>query len=163
MNEVSISVYISITVFNILLFYILAAMMRINILYIIPLFIVIQSLASILFAVYYEGSSSNELPDGTNGNGVKYITDSGWTSVEPGPHGRTLLVTAFNNPGDGEIFMNGAQIIMNSNTVGLETFNIKDVLYFVNGSDVQSFAITSKSVDLNNNTTLGYVIYTDTC
>jgi hypothetical protein len=165
MNEISITVYVSVTIFNILLFYILAALIRINILYILPLFIVIQSIASVLFAAYFVNGNGNELVNGTSGDGLLYTANNKWTPVHPSPHGSSLTVSGFNPPGDGEIFMNSTVIIMNQNTVGLQTFSPKDVLYFVDSNNnVKSYAITKVNLpDAHNSIVLEYEIYSDTC
>lgn len=153
MNEVSIAIYVILTLFNILLFYLLWAYIKYNILYILPIFFVLQSVASAIFAALYNNTDNGDailVSDSGDEDGLKYI-DGKWTAVHPSPHGKVLRVENTNPPGDNKIYMFGSQLIMNSKTIGLETFAPGDTFYFKNqsGEFENKYRIVSITEDSN--------------
>lgn len=153
MNEVPIAIYVILTLFNILLFYLLWAYIRYNILYMLPLFFILQSVANAIFAALYNHDINNDgivVSNPGDDDGIKYI-DGTWTSVDPSPHGKVLRVENTNPPGDNKIYMFGSQLIMNSKTIGLETFAPGDTLYFKNpdGDFDNKYRIVSITEDSN--------------
>ena len=167
MNEVPIAIYIILTLFNILLFYLLWAYIRCNIIYMLPLFFVLQSVATALFAGLYDKGNNNSgvfVNNPGDEDGIKYI-DGVWTSVDPSPHGKVLRVENTNPPGDDKIYMFGNQIVLNSKTIGLETFAPGDTLYFKNpdGDFDNKYRIVSITEDSNGSYVFNVEDFSPSC